>query len=119
MNDKHLPLVIDFLYLGPAEVMRFARSLKCQNAAVVYTQVELRPSVILNKEYNFPYIYFLFLTINQFFLKLNSKRSTISTGILSFSLLLSLLFFYYYHLHTDIENKRARKGRHVYRYACG
>lgn len=47
MDDKHLPLVVDFLNFRPAKVMRLPRALKRQNPAMINAQIELRTFVIL------------------------------------------------------------------------
>jgi hypothetical protein len=49
MHDEHLPLIVDLLHLGPAKVMRLARALEGQDAAVVDAKVQLIAPVILQQ----------------------------------------------------------------------
>lgn len=47
MYDEHLPLVIQLLDVGPAEVVCLAGALEREHSRVVETEVQLASSVIL------------------------------------------------------------------------
>lgn len=49
MRNEHFTLIVEFLNLGPAEMLRFTPGRKRINAAMVDAQIELCPSVILSR----------------------------------------------------------------------
>lgn len=47
VNNKHFPLIVDFVYLWPTEMICFTRSLEGEDAQMVDSKVQLVASMVL------------------------------------------------------------------------